>query len=409
MPPRRLAALLLVLLLAPGPAHATRERFDAFDLVRQEEDDENALDVLLARPPAAWREAWERAPGGFRSSQGCLTAGQWYLVHELRARSPLGDTAHLEIGIEQVQDHETTYEWLQLDGRFPTRFGLWGVRFRPSFDKSRQDFAVLWDLGGPGAAHQLQFAFTFEDLFNSFWEFRQSRVGDRSEPYERHPLEPSLRHVWRGPRHRLETRALWLTPSRQRFDDPDPAARAVRTLWSTDAGSQLELQRGDWHGELALALRQAASDERRDAVAGDARSFRARWSAELAVRRALRPGLHAEARWLHQERLQTWRPPLGEGRFHAVDRVPVVELGWQARPSVHLRFGAMRGRIGVSREGLVPAFSYGTRTESRVFVGLRARFGRVEVQGVEGIELDREPYEVSMHHDKGFVQIQTTF
>ena len=37
------------------------------------------------------------------------------------------------------------------------------------------------------------------------------------------------------------------------------------------------------------------------------------------------------------------------------------------------------------------------------------RFGRVSLQVVEGLELDREPYEVWAVHDKGFVQLQTTF
>jgi hypothetical protein len=53
--------------------------------------------------------------------------------------------------------------------------------------------------------------------------------------------------------------------------------------------------------------------------------------------------------------------------------------------------------------------TYGTRKESRAYLGLIARFGRVSIQGVEGIELDHEPYEVTLWHDKGFLQLQSTF
>ena len=42
-------------------------------------------------------------------------------------------------------------------------------------------------------------------------------------------------------------------------------------------------------------------------------------------------------------------------------------------------------------------------------MGLRARFGKVSVEGIEGIELDQEPYQVVWHHDKGFLKLQTTF
>ena len=42
-------------------------------------------------------------------------------------------------------------------------------------------------------------------------------------------------------------------------------------------------------------------------------------------------------------------------------------------------------------------------------VGFQARFGKVQVQVLEGIELDSEPYEVAFHHDKSFLHLQTTF
>jgi len=57
----------------------------------------------------------------------------------------------------------------------------------------------------------------------------------------------------------------------------------------------------------------------------------------------------------------------------------------------------------------MPGWTWGTRKESRAYLGLELLLGRVRVQGIEGIELDSEPYEVTFHHDKGFLQLQTTF
>jgi hypothetical protein len=52
---------------------------------------------------------------------------------------------------------------------------------------------------------------------------------------------------------------------------------------------------------------------------------------------------------------------------------------------------------------------HGARNESRAYVGLALRFGRLSLTATEGIELDPERYEVWNHHDKGFLQLQTTF
>lgn len=403
-------ALLLALGFTPRAASADVTRFSSFDIARQEQDDENALDVFLARMPDEWSSGWERSSGGFRSSQGCLTAGQWYLVHELKTRASLGDTARFEVALLQVHDHESIHESLHLDARFPTRrFGTLGVRFRPDFDKSQQDFALLMDLGGSAAAQELQLVFTFEDLFNSLWEFRQSQVGGENQPYIRHPFEPALRHVWRGARHRLESHARWLTPLEQQHFDAAGVLQQTQTLWGAEAGSRLSIESGGWAGELALDGRQARSSDRIAGSALDGHVFRRRWSAEIAFRREFSKSLSGEVRWIHRERLQTWRPPAGEGRFSAIDRLPVLELKWQAHPDARFRFGAMRGDVAIAGADTSPAGGYGTRHETRAFVGLQVRFGRLVVQGVEGIELDVEPYEVSFHHDKGFIQLQTTF
>ena len=133
------------------------------------------------------------------------------------------------------------------------------------------------------------------------------------------------------------------------------------------------------------------------------------WSAETAVRRDVLEGLTAELRYLYQDRTQQYAPPAGPAAFRALDRLLEAELEWRARPTLTARFGGLYDRILVAQSGLRFAQSYGTRNESRGYIGLALRFGRVSVSGIEGIELDPEPYQVWFVHDKGFLQLQALF
>ena len=94
---RRPLALLALLVLAScfgvERAHAAAEVFTSFDVQFQEEDDESLLDHFLTRAPREWRYEWERSPSAIRTSQGCLTSGQWFIDTDLKLVTALGDKA----------------------------------------------------------------------------------------------------------------------------------------------------------------------------------------------------------------------------------------------------------------------------------------------------------------------------
>lgn len=403
------ATACALLLLLAGPARASIEEFATFDLSRMEEDDESALDHYLARAPETWRDEWERSPNGFRTSQGCLTAGLWNTEYEMKSRSPLGKRAHLDLQLLQVATDYADYQWLSLEFRFPTRLGLAGVRFRPTYDKSQQDFALLWSHGDGATPVQVEAALTLEDMFNTFWEFRQARVHDHNEPYRRHPFEPAARVIWRGKKHRVEASGAWLTPSRKKIDDPDDRLDGAYTLWGSRFLVQAERQFSEWNIEARLDGERALSTRSYDLAPGNTRVYRRLWNGELALRREFGANTRAEARWIYRDRAQSWSPPGGDGRLAALDRVSGIEVSRRLTPAFALRAGVLYDRVGIGVHGGYPGFTWGSRKESRAFVGAQARFGRVTVQGLECIELDHEPYEVTFHHDKGFLQLQTTF
>lgn len=395
-------------LLAP-PAAASTEEFSTFDVARQEEDDESLLDHFLTRSPRTWRDEWERAPQAIRTSQGCLTSGQWFIDNDLKLRSALGQNARFGLDLRQSENDEVMYDNLDFSFQFPTRYGSPGFMFRPFFDKSRQDFAVTWETGSDTSTYQGRMVFTMEDVFNNLWEFRQTRVGQESKPYTRHPYEPALQFATRQGTWRAELGGRYLTPSVKRTQRWDGSISRVATLWGARGYAAFELRALGLEWEARGTDHQATStDYPLQDFTGRNRQFRRRWSAETALRRTLASRLSAEVCALYQERNQDYGRPLGPARFRGIDRLLAIETTYGITPTLTGRLGALHDRISITQVGNTP-FSYGTRTESRLYFGLLARFGRVSLSGVEGIELDPEPYDVWGVHDKGFLHLQATF
>lgn len=406
------AGVAFLLFAAAFPAHGGTEEFSTFDVLAQEEDDESLLDHVLTRAPLAWRAEWERSTSAIRTSQGCLTSGQWFIKTDLKLSTALGENARFGLDIRQNQTDRANYDYVDFSFQFPTGLGTFGAMFRPLYDKSKQDFGVTWETGSDTAALQIQAAFIFEDTFNNLWAFRQTRVGDDSESYTRHPYEPNLRivHRGRGTLRRLEAGGTWLTPSVKTVQPSGTMMDYTQKLWGGSGYGLLELHAAGTLWELRGANLQAeGSLQPNDLSTGDGRSFRRQWGTEIAATRPVWGPIEAEARYIYQERRQSTREPAGPGRFDAIDRVLMLETRMPVAQDWQARAGVLFDRITVADEGTPFVQTYGTRNESRAFIGLSARFGRVSIHAVEGIELDPEPYEVWLVHDKGFLHLQATF
>jgi hypothetical protein len=401
----------LIAAMAPPAARAASEEFSTFSVEREEEDDESALDHLLTRTPREWRQAWETAPLAFRTSEGCLTSGQWFEVDDLKLQTELGARARFAVQLARVHDNSISYDDLALQFRFPIRAGLVSVDFHPSYDKSRQDFALAWETGADSARFHLLARFMIEDMLNNLWAWRQTRVGNQSEPYLRHPYVPEVQMAWHGTPWRAEAGARYLTPSEKQvlgYNSFSPPR--IQTLWGTFAWTALEWDEGATHVEVRGSDRQAlGTDQELDLPPADHHDFRREWSGEAMIGRRLGGRLRALARWIYQSRTEIYGPPVGPGRFEGLDRIAQLELARDLAPGWALRAGALYDRIGFAHEGSTLYASEQRDKESRAYIGLMARFGRVSVEGIEGIELDREPYQVVFHHDKGFLKLQASF
>jgi len=409
------AALVLAGLLAlalAGGARASIEEFSTFSVEEQEKDDESLLDHILTRTPEAWRGEWEHAALALRTSQGCLTSGQWINRTDLKLRASLGKRVWFGFAVREDESDRYQFNYTEFSVHVPSRYGTWGYMFRPSRDKSSQDMALMWDLGADTSAFQLHLVYGLEDVFNNFWEFRQVETGGRSEPYLRHPWEPGLSMVVRRPNLRVEVGGRWLTPGERRVitSYSQPELDHLQTLWGTLAWARIETRALGIDWQAATVNHQARStDHLQTQPEPDGADFRRQWSVEAAARRQVARAWSAEARWLYQGRTQIHAPPVDPPRFEGVDQVFQLEATWAASSTFSLRLGLLRDQIDIVQSAVTLAYSFGTRNEDRGYVGLNVRFGAVTFQVVEGIELDQEPYDVWLVHDKGFLQAQARF
>jgi len=408
--PALLTALALAAAFAAPSARAGTEEFSTFHVNAWEEDDESVIDHVLARKPLAWRDEWERAPLAFRTEQGCLTSGQWFMNTQLKLETAVGRKAKLAIAYDDVEGDVSTYQYLDLWLRFPIRAGTLAVMFRPFHDKSRQDFALAWELGADTTAFRLRATWGFEDLFNNLWSFRQSRVGGLSEPYRRHPWEPALELAVRRAGWRAALAAKVRTPSVQRLQAGAGGVDHDAGLWGTLVHGSVEADLGGFRTTLAGGNQQARStDQPLDYSTGDAANFRRAWNGEASLVRSLTPRLDAAALWQYGERTENWALPHPPTSFAGVDRVLQLEGRYAFAPVLSGRVGYLHDQLTIAESGAVPFVGEGSRKESRAYFGLTARFGNIRVSGAEGIELDLEPYQVWFHHDKAFLEMQATF
>ena len=406
------ASLLVGLLAFAGPVHAGLEEFSTFSVEEQERDDESLLDHILTRTPLAWREEWEHSTLAVRSAQGCLTSGQWFNATDLKLSTSLGGKVAFGFALRQNESDRYLYDYTEFSVHVPTRYGTPGYMFRPSRDKASQDMALMWDFGADTSAFQLHLVYGLEDVFNNFWSFRQVETGGRSEPYLRHPWEPGLAVTIRRPELRVEVGGRWLTPGTRRVivSNEDPSMDHLTTLWGTLAWASVETRALGIDWTASTVNHQAKSTDHPQYVPEpDGKDFRRQWWVETSARRRISSRWSAEARWLYQERTQDHAPPVDPPRFEGIDRMLQAEALWAATPSLGLRVGVLRDRISIVQSQITLPYSYGTRSEDRAYVGVVLHFGMVSFQAIEGIELDHEPYDVWLVHDKGFLQVQARF
>jgi len=395
-----------------SPARASTEEFSTFSCEAQEEDDESLIDHIQARMPESWAQEWARGGQRFRSSQGCLTSGQWFMQTELNLAAPIGKTSLFGFDLRQRLSDDWSVDYYDLTFRRTIgKTGFIGWLLRPFHDKSLQDMGPFWSFGSDSTGLRVRGAFVLEDVFNNLWAFRQRRVGELSEPYLKHPFEPSLELGWAGRSTRLALGGTWLTPSVKQLEVVPGEPEALYGLWGGVGSFSADLGRAPWRWHLDAWNEQVrethgAADGTLETV-----NYRRQWRTETRLAADLGRRTTITGTFLYGERFQDYTPAPQPTLFASIDRMVEIRGDMVLSSRVSANVGLMREHLVIDQEGSLVGriTSPGTRYEDRALLGVEARFGNLWVAATEGLELDHEPYQVWFIHDKAFFQLMARF
>lgn len=420
-PRRRLPALSRAGLLATvgfllggPPAAASIEDFESWDLGAREGDDEYGLDSYFLAFSPEWESEWIFAAEGVRSSMGSTVNEIWEMRNEFRFRRDLGPRSRLVYGFVQNQgltiDDEQHRVGLEVE-----RGGVWfGPFARPHTSKERLDAGLLarraWSTGT-----EVQLSLSFED-WNS--DHTNGRSGIRDRTYVDF-IDPArewrvrVRQKW-SPSRWLALDGAWLPEFRRRFQ-PNPSSGDPDFLRFLRGSSLSLVGSVDPHRAVALELAAErkvsrvadfpddgfpAVDLRRDA-----------WRVRSRLTHALPAGL--QGRWGLQFNEEHERDRASGARYELGidDLVATVGLRRKMTSWLTLEGGYGHQQTDVSQEASRQQrrFTWGTRTENRLYVVVELATPGLRCRLIETIELDDEGYDAISDHDKGFVQFQAVF
>jgi hypothetical protein len=414
--PRRFSLAAGVLVLLAAPAGASIEDFESWDLGAQEGDDEYGLDSYFLAFSPEWEAAWMEAGEGARSSMGSTVNEVWEMRNELRLRRELNPRLRFVYGFTQNQgltiDDEQHLLGLEME-----RGGFWfGPFARPNTSKERLDAGLMvrrvWSMG-----LEIRASLSFEDWnsdhTNGRSDVRQRTYTDFIDPAREWRF--GVRQVWSA-RRWVSVDAVRLPEFRRRIQPP--AFTGEPEIFRFVGGESWSL-RGAADPLPGLTFDVLA--ERKESRVADFPSAgvapfdmrREAWNVRTRVTHDVAAGFLG--RWGLQLRGAEERDAEGPApvpyRLEVDDVVATVGtrrgiLSWLTG---ELGYGHQKTTIRQDGPDSEQRFTWGTRTENRLYLiaelqtlGLRARF-------IETIELDNEGYDAISDHDKGFIQIQADF
>jgi hypothetical protein len=401
--------------LATAPVHASIEDFESWDIGAEEGDDEYGLDAYFLSFSPEWESEWVFAPEGARSSMGSTVNEVWEMRNEIRLLRDLNP--NLRFAYSFVQNEGLTIEDEQhCVGLEIERAGFWfGPFARPSSSKERLDAGLVarraWSSGG-----RIDVSYSFED-WNSDHTNGRSTVEGRTVVDFIDPAREwraGARQVWRGSRW-IAVESAWLGEFRR--DIEPPAASGKVPLRRVTGGNQVTL-RGQIDPAESVVLDFLA--ERKESRVADFPELlgtttdlrRDAWK----VRARLSHPLPAEflGRWGVQAREGVERdaaPAPDAYRLELDDIVATAGVRRRVTSALTAEFGYGYQATDVAQSGpeSLQRFSWGTRTENRLYLIAELRAAGLAFRFIETIELDDEGYDAVSDHDKGFLQIQAGF
>lgn len=410
-----IVALILAVHPAP-PARASIEDFETWDVGAQENDDEYGLDMYFLSFSPEWDAHWLYSGDGARSTMGSSDNEVWEMRNELRMRRQLNDRVHFLYGFTQDQgltiENEQHFLGLEVEGG-----GFWfGPFARPITTKEHLDAGLMvrraWKSGTEIRA-SLSFEDWISDHTNGRSNIRNRTFTDFLDPAREWRL--GVRQVW-SPVRWIAADVVRLPEFERRIQPPASTGLPEDFRWvgghSWSVRGAGDPMRGLTFDFLAEGKKSRVANFPSDGLDPvdthrDAWKLRTRVTHALAGKFLGRWGV--QVRGAHEKDVaDTAAVPY---RLIVDDVVTTVGTRREITRWLTGEFGYGHQETKIHQVGPKDEhrFTWGTRSENRLYLiaelataGLRARF-------IETIELDNEGYKAFGDHDKGFVQLMADF
>ncbi len=410
--------LILVLLLASF-ASADMSEFETWRMDVQDTDDEYPLDHLFSLFGEDWQRAWRQSDQGMRLSNSCGTHEKWEIGIEAKLRRNLGRGFGIAYAYRKADTFSHLSEWneISLSWRLTGKHSM-GLYYRPRFAKADHDLGLRFDWR-PRKEQGLGFDINFQRFVGNRIARKRSIEAEERWIYDRLPRFLSF---WAalgsedGARIALDGAVLMPTERKHHppaiwLPDPDYLHKLEGARLGLDAHSP---KLGPWRGLLSIGWKQGL-DETLPLVDGAAlakrteretlwlrpkleRDFNERWSASLLF----------EYRERFEDSEGEDLPPDGY-HYSARSRSWQAGFAWRVNDRFQLDFGYAGSGIGVTPGGdpdwINEEYRHFDRDENRLYLTLDYRWRGVALLFTETFELDEEPYDSFLFHDKSFFQI----
>lgn len=418
--PIQAAVLCMVIFFVTLPSYADMSEFETWRMDTQDADDEHALDHLQAINPLSWRRDWLDAESGMRLTNSCGSHEKWEMEIEAKVQRELSPSFFLSYAYFKTEafSHRSDWNELALEWRHGKGHSL-GLFYRPRFAKADHDlgFRLQWNLD---ARHGIGLDFIFQRFVNNRIAKKSSVLAEERWLYEK---APRFLEFWLladgGEKSRIEFRAALLTPTHRTHHPASVYLLPQDYEEKLDGGRiQLDLSSpsfGSWWVETSAGGKWGSTQKNPlmlglgiPAKTTDRETWWFRPSLNNKLSRKWIAKLHFEYREKHEDSAGPDLP--GEGfHYSSISRSWMAGLTWKAGPRFNLDFGYAGSGVSIGPtsdpDWISEDICHSSRNENRLYLTLDYRWKGIALLFTETFELDDEPYDSFLLHDKSFFQV----
>ncbi len=417
---RHISRIVAVLLsISSCVAAADMSEFETWRMDVQDTDDEYPLDHLFSLFGEDWQRDWRSAEQGMRLSNSCGTHEKWEIGIEAKLRRDLGGRFDIAYAYRKTDAFSHRIEWNEIalawHGLNEHAIGFY---YRPRFAKADHDLGLRYDWR-PKKGQGFGIDLNLQRFVGNRIAKKRSIEAEERWIYDKLPRFLSAWAAIGGENGgRLALDAGLLLPTERKHHPP--------AIWLPDPdylhkleGARLRLDvrspmLGAWRGLLGAGWKRGRDEtiplvER---VVLAKRIDRKTLWLRPKLQRDLNERWSASLLFEYRERFEDSEgEDLPDEGYHyaARSRSWQAGLAWRVNDRFRMDFGYAGSGIDVRPGGdpdwIGEEYRHFDRDENRLYLTLDYRWKGVALLFTETFELDEEPYDSFLFHDKSFFQI----